>query len=209
MILPSLCHCFNLICFFDYRHCRREVYCIKWNSRAINNIPILSLSQFPFLVPVDDCLNEHILLSVFMDGLLLFRPGCYWAFIFHFLFIHSKVRWRRCVHSEPLKAQASESGTEICEFSIVSKKQSKLELKDSSAWEMEREKEQEKENIMWTAMKNLDLKWCEWTRCVLLCSCHWLGTMLGPKASTITASCHQNKANFSVVPLLQGYYFHC
>ena len=41
------------------------------------------------------------------------------------LLILSKVRGRRCVHFEPLKAQASESGTEICEFSIASKSKAK------------------------------------------------------------------------------------
>ena len=44
LIFPSLCQCFNLIWFFDYRHCRREVYCIKWKTVEQLTISQSSLS---------------------------------------------------------------------------------------------------------------------------------------------------------------------
>lgn len=74
-IFPSLYQCFSLIWFFDSRYWKSEksLYYVKWKIRTINNSPdIFPLISYPWF-PVEGSLNQHILLSVGMHGLFLFK----------------------------------------------------------------------------------------------------------------------------------------
>lgn len=149
-----------------HQHCKRQVslLCKVKDNRAISNIPIISPSNFPSLVPSGRFFKSAYFSFSVYGWAPLVQTWLLLGLYFPLLCLFSGLKQRSCVCSEPLKAWAlrypKEGGTVICEFSIASK--SKLEPRGSSVWELERENEQEeKENIMLTVTKKLDLKWCE------------------------------------------------